>query len=299
MGKFDNVVGISRRVMTLFFVVDTSGSMTGDKIGTVNNTMEEIIPTIRDISEKNTDALIKMAVLQFSKGAQWVMPEGVSKPIDVREYEWQHLTAKGLTDFGAACIELNEKMSRKEFIEETVGYYAPVIILLSDGEPTDDYRSGLGVLQQNTWYQNATKVAIAVGNDVNVQVLEEFTGKAENVVRVYDKDALKEWLKFVTVTSSKIGSTSTNIIQNKNDAIASAISTKKQESVAEAPAQPKPKATKPKAPAQPKPKAPAHPETVQPASEQPSPAQNITTPQESQAVSGLVEDEVGEDDFIW
>ncbi len=229
MGRFDNVEGISRRVMTLFFVVDVSGSMTGDKIGTVNSTMEEIIPVIRDISAKNTDALIKVAVLKFSKGAQWVEQEGVNKPIDVREYEWQHLSASGVTDFGKACLELNKKMSRKEFMEEASGSYAPVIILLSDGEPTDDYRSGLAVLQQNNWYRSATKAAIAIGNDVNVTVLEEFTGKAENVVRVYDKDALKRWLEFITVTSSKIGSTSTNVIKNKNDALTDAIRIKQGE----------------------------------------------------------------------
>ena len=69
MGMFDHVVGILRRVITLFVVVDVSGSMSGDKIGTVNSTMEEVISSIREISEINTDLLIKIAVLKFSKGA--------------------------------------------------------------------------------------------------------------------------------------------------------------------------------------------------------------------------------------
>ena len=36
MSAFDNVDVVPRRTMTLFFVVDTSGSMTGEKIASVN-----------------------------------------------------------------------------------------------------------------------------------------------------------------------------------------------------------------------------------------------------------------------
>ena len=37
--------------MVLFFLVDTSGSMYGTKIGTVNTAIEEIIPELKDLSE--------------------------------------------------------------------------------------------------------------------------------------------------------------------------------------------------------------------------------------------------------
>ena len=35
MGIYDGAVEVSRRTMTLFFLVDTSGSMEGSKIGTL------------------------------------------------------------------------------------------------------------------------------------------------------------------------------------------------------------------------------------------------------------------------
>ncbi len=44
MGLYDEVVEVPRMTMVLFFVVDTSGSMRGAKIGTVNSAIEEIVP---------------------------------------------------------------------------------------------------------------------------------------------------------------------------------------------------------------------------------------------------------------
>ena len=32
---------------------------------------------------------------------------------------------------------------------------------MSDGEPTDDFESGLNLLQQNNWFKHAIKVAVA------------------------------------------------------------------------------------------------------------------------------------------
>ena len=72
MGLYDEVVEVPRRTMVLFFVVDTSGSMSGAKIGTVNSAIEEVVPELKDISESNADAQIKVATLSFSTGARWI-----------------------------------------------------------------------------------------------------------------------------------------------------------------------------------------------------------------------------------
>ena len=39
---YDDVVEVARRTMVLFFVVDTSGSMEGSKIGTLNQAIEDV-----------------------------------------------------------------------------------------------------------------------------------------------------------------------------------------------------------------------------------------------------------------
>ncbi len=135
MGLYDNIVEVPRRTMVLFFVVDTSGSMNGSKMGTVNVAIEEIVPELREISESNADAQIKIATLTFSRGAKWIN----DYPIPAENFRWDYLKAESVTDLGAAYLELDKKLSRNEFMSDSTGSFAPAIFLLSDGEPTDDY----------------------------------------------------------------------------------------------------------------------------------------------------------------
>ena len=62
MGLLDDVVSVPRRTMTLFFVIDTSGSMAGNKIGAVNDAVENVLPMLDEISASNPDAEIKVCM---------------------------------------------------------------------------------------------------------------------------------------------------------------------------------------------------------------------------------------------
>ena len=171
MSLLDDVESVPRRTMTLFFVIDTSGSMAGNKIGAVNDAVINVLPMLNDISESNPDAEIKVAALEFSSGCSWLY----SEPKLANEFIWQDVSASGLTSLGEACTELASKLSRSGFMKSASGSFAPAIILLSDGGPTDDYKSGLAKLQANNWFKAAIKIAIAIGDDADLEVLKEFT----------------------------------------------------------------------------------------------------------------------------
>ncbi|MDR2660321.1 MAG: VWA domain-containing protein [Spirochaetaceae bacterium] len=201
-------IEIPRRTMVLFFVIDTSGSMDGSKIGAVNTSIEEVIPAIKEVSNDNADAQIKIAALEFSSGARWITTNG---PVDCEQFRWNYLDAAGVTDFGAACKSLNDKLSTKAFMHEATGSFAPAIFLLSDGEPTDDWQSALQTLRQNNWFKAAVKVAIAIGDDANKDMLKEFTGSMEAVLEAHNTAMLKKMIRFVSVTASKVSSKSSNV----------------------------------------------------------------------------------------
>lgn len=198
------MVSVPRRTMTLFFLIDTSGSMMGNKIGAVNDAVVNVLPMLDEISAGNPDAEIKVAALVFSNGASWLYGE----PKLASEFIWQDVQAEGLTSLGAACLELNSKLSRSGFMQAASGSFAPAIILLSDGGPTDNYISGLSKLKENNWFKAAIKIAIAIGDDADKAVLKEFTGTDEAVFTVHNIDALKQVIRIVAVTSSQIGSKS-------------------------------------------------------------------------------------------
>jgi len=204
MSLQDAVEAIPRKTMVLFFLLDTSGSMAGSKIGAVNAAIEEVIPELRDISQANADALIKVAALEFASNASWITPE----PVDVENFQWNNINAAGFTFLGAACVELSNKLSTKAFMSEATGSFAPALFLLSDGGPTDDFEAGLAELQKNKWYRQAIKVAVAIGDDADRDILAKFTGGIESVLEAHNAAALKKIIKFVSVRASKVASQS-------------------------------------------------------------------------------------------
>lgn len=216
MGMFDDVEGIVKRQMVLFFVVDTSGSMQGSKIGAVNTAIREVLPELKDAGGSDVD--LKVACLTFSSGCQWMYPT----PIASESFQWNQVEADGVTDLGEACRELSEKLSKNGFLKAPSGSVAPAIFLMSDGEPTDDFESGLAQLKQNNWFKYAIKVAVATG-DANKDILAKFTGNIEAVITVHTPEDLKKWIRKVSITSSQIGSksqpASNGQIQSKQDSM--------------------------------------------------------------------------------
>lgn len=193
MGMFDDVEGIVKRQLVLFFIVDTSGSMQGTKIGAVNQSVREVLPELESAGGSDVD--LKVACLKFSTGCEWMY----SSPVAPSNFTWQELTADGVTDFGAACEELNKKLSKHEFLSAPSASVAPVLFLMSDGAPTDDWQSSLEKLKKNNWFKYAIKVAVAIGVDANKDNLKEFTGNIEAVIDVHTPEALKGWIRKVSI----------------------------------------------------------------------------------------------------
>ncbi len=199
----------AKKSMTIFFLIDVSGSMKGTKIGSLNGTMEELLPSLIGVGEASTD--VKIAIMKFSTDVEWVTPE----PVRIEEYQyWNRLEAEGLTFMGDAFLELSRKLSRSSFLNSPSISFAPVIFLLSDGAPNDDWKKGLETLKQNKWFQHALKIALGIGSKVNMDVLRAFTGNDELAVQAKNAEQLRELIKLLAVTSSQIGSRSLALVDN-------------------------------------------------------------------------------------
>ena len=197
-----SATAVSKKSLVIFFLIDTSGSMKGKKMGELNTVMEELIPEIRRVGEADTD--VKIAVLTFSTDVKWMY----QTPIAIEEFEWARLRASGVTSMGAAFKELSLRMSRTSFLNSPSLSFAPVIFLMTDGYPSDDYKAGLKELQSNSWYKFGLKAALGIGSEANDNVLAEFTGSKDTVVHAYSGGQLAQMIKIIAVTSSQIGSKS-------------------------------------------------------------------------------------------
>ena len=196
---------VARKTLTLFYIIDTSGSMRGEKIGSVNSVMEEVIPEIRDVGGSDSD--VKFQAMTFDDYVKWLY----DSPVSIEDVEWQRLTTGGGTNLGLAMEELNSKLSRNGFMNAASLSFAPVIFLLSDGAPNYDYKANLEKIKGNKWFKYALKIAVAVGSDADEDMLAEFTGTVETVVHTNSGKELKRLIREITITSSMIGSKSSTI----------------------------------------------------------------------------------------
>jgi uncharacterized protein YegL len=77
----------------------------------------------------------------------------------------------------------------------------PVLVLISDGQPTDDFSSGLKQLMEQPWGKKAVRIAIAVGQDADRETLQKFIGNVElPPLEANNPDALIKQINWVSTS---------------------------------------------------------------------------------------------------
>lgn len=163
---------LATRPLHFIFLADCSGSMAGDKIQALNHAIREAIPHMREVAKGNPNAEVLVRSIRFAVGAQWHH----SQATNVETFEWKDLSAAGMTDMGAALRLVAGVLKTPPMAERAL---PPVLVLVSDGEPTDDFDGGLRELLAEPWGRKAVRLAIAIGEGVRLDVLQRFIGHAE------------------------------------------------------------------------------------------------------------------------
>ncbi|MCL1832364.1 MAG: VWA domain-containing protein [Oscillospiraceae bacterium] len=202
---------LSNRPLHFIWVVDCSGSMLGEKIGTVNHAIQNTIPEMLDAANNNPYAKLLVRTLKFSTGAKWV----TDKPTDIDDFSWSDLDAEGVTDLGAALELLSGELTIPPMSDRAL---PPVIVLLSDGMPTDDYKSALAKLLSLPWGKKAVKIAIAIGRDADTDVLREFTCDKQLVLEAKNREMLVKMIKWASTAASVVSAPVLNAENSAPDA---------------------------------------------------------------------------------
>lgn len=187
------------RRLPVYLLLDTSGSMTGEPIEAVKNGVQMMISSLRQNPQAIETAFL--SVITFDSTAQQIIPL-----TDLASFQMVDLKAAGVTALGDA-LKLTAQKIETEVAKTTTeqkGDWKPLVFIMTDGIPTDNWESGLTEFKK---VKTAFTVACAAGGGADTNVLKQIT---DTVVSLENADSSSIGKFFQWVTAS-IGVTSTKI----------------------------------------------------------------------------------------
>ncbi len=149
----------------VILLLDISGSMSGDKIATLNSAVETMITSFKKVvSEK---VVIQLAVITFESSASLYLPLQ-----SVENISWQGLRAGGEKNLADALIMAKRMIEDRTVVPSRA--YRPVVVLVSDGFPVDGWDQPMGDFVGSGRSQKCDRLAMLTGDNSAASVMEQF-----------------------------------------------------------------------------------------------------------------------------
>ena len=181
------------RRLPVYLLLDTSGSMMGEPIEAVKNGVQTMVSALRQDPYALETAFL--SIITFNSSA--------SQPVPLTEltsFQTPSIDASGTTSLGAALSLLAQRaeVEVKKTTAEQKGDWKPIVFIMTDGMPTDDWQRGLSDFQKQRW---GMVVACAAGQAVDTTILKQIT---EVVVQLdtADSSSFKAFFKWVSASIS-------------------------------------------------------------------------------------------------
>jgi uncharacterized protein YegL len=169
MPSFPNVK-LASRPLHFIYLCDCSGSMAAQgKMQALNQAIRQSLPGMAHVARDNPEARVLVRAVRFADRAHW----HIADPTPVEQLVWTDLQAGGVTAMGEALELVASQLDAPPMEQRAL---PPVLVLISDGQPTDDFAAGLRQLMRRPWAQKAVRLAIALGHDADLEVLQAFIG---------------------------------------------------------------------------------------------------------------------------
>jgi uncharacterized protein YegL len=189
----------SRR-LPVYLLLDCSGSMAGESIAALEMGLKALLGDLHN--DPNALETVWISVITFTSTAEQLVPL-----TELNDFRPPHLMAEGTTALGEALDLLTDRiLAEVQFTgPDHKGDWKPLVFLLTDGEPTDDWERAA----ENFHLRGlATVIACGAGSEVNDATLRRL---GDTVVRLKDTQpgtlgAFMKWVSAsVTTTSHGLG----------------------------------------------------------------------------------------------
>jgi uncharacterized protein YegL len=187
------------RQLPVLILADVSGSMFHEgKIETLNRSVGEMVRSFAALDETTYE--ITVGVITFGGTAQMHCP--LTPACDL---VWRDMVADGMTPLGQALTIACEILEDRTQLQSRSA--KPVLVLVSDGLPNDDWETPLNRLLSAPRASKATRFSVAIGNDVDeeaMSVLEQFaSADREGVFRAENAHRIVQFFNWLTMSVSQ------------------------------------------------------------------------------------------------
>lgn len=185
------------RPLPIIILADTSGSMSVDgKIEGLNKGLKDMIQSFA--GESRLRAEIQVCVITFG-GNQAAINLPLTPAHQLSGFT--SLTADGMTPLGGALTLLCDMVEDKDCIPSRA--YRPVVVLVSDGYPNDEWEGAFQRLAQGERSSKATRFAMAIGADADEAMLSAFANDPEApLFRAENAGDIHRFFRAVTMSVS-------------------------------------------------------------------------------------------------
>ncbi len=173
-------VGVEERysVFPFYICLDTSASMAGDPVSSVNQQMPLLRASVGE--DPAVAEVVRLGIITFSDVARSVLPLCDLSLVE----ELPEVSAQGRTSYAAAFDHLRQVIEADYAKSRAAGdrWYRPAVIFISDGRPTDDserWRAALERLTDPTWKRRPNVLAFGFG-EADPAVLAAVTSNLPN-----------------------------------------------------------------------------------------------------------------------
>ncbi|KAG2455274.1 ITIH6 inhibitor, partial [Polypterus senegalus] len=170
----------------VIFLIDVSGSMIGTKIKQTKNAMQTILSDLRPDDHFNIITFSDVVNIWNPNSTIQATPQNVKKAKDFVS----KIVADGWTDINAALMMAGSILKTNTPEERSGKHRIPLVILLTDGEPTIGVTSGEKIAQNTKKTLNSTSLfGLAFGDDADFPLLRRLSMENRGVARRIYEDA--------------------------------------------------------------------------------------------------------------
>ena len=117
---------------------------------------------------------------------------------EIQDKGLEHFVADGMTPMGTAIQMAKDMIDDKSVTPSRI--YRPAVVLVSDGEPNDDWRNPMAMFINDGRSSKCQRFAVAIGEKADRTVLETFTENSDNVFYAANASDLAECFKTVSMS---------------------------------------------------------------------------------------------------